>query len=342
MRTLSQRELLLALLDRQLLLRRSRGLSIPQVLERMGGLQAQYAPSMYVGLWTRMERFSRSDLDGALNERTVVQGTLLRSTIHLVSVDDYWLFAAGIRDSRKQWWLRSRKDTDPAQMDAAVDELRRYLRSPTRAKEIEQALGTPIMAFNQWIELLRVPPSGTWDRRRADLYALAEDWIEPVRVSRADAVDHLIRRYLGAFGPATAADIASWAGLSPKTISAAAEGMDDTLRHYAGESGDDLVDLGTAKLPSPDTPVPVRFLPVWDATMLVHARRTAILPEEYRTILFNSKNPQSFNTFLVDGQVAGTWKNTPTGIDLSPFKKLPKTTAAAVEAEAEALHSLHE
>ncbi|MBV8982834.1 MAG: winged helix DNA-binding domain-containing protein, partial [Acidimicrobiia bacterium] len=136
--------------------------------------------------------------------------------------------------------------------------------------------------------------------------------------------------------------IASWAGLSPKTIAAAAEGMDDSLRHYAGESGDDLVDLRTAKLPSLDTPVPVRFLPVWDATMLVHARRTAILPEEYRTILFNSKNPQSFNTFLVDGQVAGTWKNTPTGIDLSPFKKLPKTTAAAAETEAEALHSLHE
>src|SRR5581483_6196762 len=239
---------------------------IPAVLERMGGLQAQYAPSMYVGLWTRMERFARGDLDAALAERTVVQGTLLRSTIHLVSVDDYWRFAAAIRESRKQWWLRSRKDTDPAQMDAAVEGLRRYLRTPTRAKEIEQA-------------------SGTWARRRADLYALAEDWIPPVRVSLAAATEHLVRRYLGAFGPATAADIASWAGLSPKQITTALERMDADLRHYASESGDDLVDLRTAKLPNPDTPVPVRFLPVWDATMLVHVRRTAILPEEYRTIL---------------------------------------------------------
>src|SRR5581483_6236776 len=102
MRTLSQRDLLLALLDRQLLLRRSR-LPIPAVLERMGGLQAQYAPSMYVGLWTRMEKFGRADLDTALDERTVVVGTLLRSTIHLVSPHDYWRFATAIRASRKAW-----------------------------------------------------------------------------------------------------------------------------------------------------------------------------------------------------------------------------------------------
>jgi hypothetical protein len=57
-------------------------MSIPKVLERMGGLQAQYAPSMYIGLWTRLEGFSRADLDGALRRRTVVQGTLLRSKPH--------------------------------------------------------------------------------------------------------------------------------------------------------------------------------------------------------------------------------------------------------------------
>ena len=51
-RTLTQRQPLLAVLDRQLLLARSK-LPIPKVLERMGSLPAQYAPSMYIGLWTR-------------------------------------------------------------------------------------------------------------------------------------------------------------------------------------------------------------------------------------------------------------------------------------------------
>ena len=52
----------------------------------------------------------------------------------------------------------------------------------------------------------------------------------------------------------------------------------------------------------------MRFLPVWDSTLLVHARRTGILPEEYRPRVFNTKTPQSVATFLVDGEVAGTWR----------------------------------
>ena len=46
-----------------------------------------------------------------------------------------------------------------------------------------------------------------------------------------------------------------------------------------------------------------------NATLLVHARGTQILPEEYRPRIFGIKTPNSFNTFLVDGQVAGTWRH---------------------------------
>ena len=67
--------------------------SIPRALERMGGLQAQYAPSMYVGLSSRIEGFERDALTRALERRSVVQGTLMRSTIHLVSARDYWPLA---------------------------------------------------------------------------------------------------------------------------------------------------------------------------------------------------------------------------------------------------------
>jgi len=81
-RVLSSRQLNRALLARQLLLKRS-ALSVPRALERIGAIQAQYAPSSYVRLWTSLSRFEMADLDRLLEQRKVVQGTLMRSTIHL-------------------------------------------------------------------------------------------------------------------------------------------------------------------------------------------------------------------------------------------------------------------
>ena len=96
-RVLTTGQLNRALLARQLLLDRART-SLPRALEGMAGIQAQYAPSMYLGLWSRVVGFQRADLTGALERRTVVQGTLLRSTIHLVSAGDYWPFAIAVRE----------------------------------------------------------------------------------------------------------------------------------------------------------------------------------------------------------------------------------------------------
>ena len=110
MRALSARELNRALLARQFLLERST-LPLVPTLERIGGLQTQYAPSGYIGLWSRMRNFRRNALTTALEQRNVIQGTLLRSTIHTVSVRDYWLFLAGIKRFRQEWWRRvTRKD----------------------------------------------------------------------------------------------------------------------------------------------------------------------------------------------------------------------------------------
>ena len=90
------RELNRALLARQLLLERAE-LPIPDALERVGGIQAQYAPSMYIGLWSRLGGFERDDLTRALEERDGDPGHVMRVTIHLVSRG---LLAAGARGAR--------------------------------------------------------------------------------------------------------------------------------------------------------------------------------------------------------------------------------------------------
>jgi len=173
--TLTERQLNRALLGRQLLLERV-DLSLPRALERVGGLQTQYAPTGYIGLWSRVAGFERNQLTKALERGSVVQGTLMRATIHMVSRRDYPLFAAGVRDARRDWWLGlARRGLDAHTLRATARRVRSLLaHSPLGRTEIMERLGLNSVMWNgvgMCVDLLRVPPSGTWDRRRADLFA---------------------------------------------------------------------------------------------------------------------------------------------------------------------------
>jgi hypothetical protein len=341
-RVLTRRELNRALLARQLLLERARA-PLPRVLERMGGLQAQYAPSMYVGLWSRVEGFERGQLTRALERRRVVQATLMRVTIHLVSARDFWPLALAIRDERRRWWARGQPGgaPDPDEMERAAEVLRgRLAVGPVSRSELEALLGRErAAAVGLWVDLVRAPPSGTWERRRADLYAGAEEWLGPPAASAEHGLDLLVRRYLGAFGPAPASDVANWAGLPVRALAPALGRV--APRRFRGEAGEELLDLPRAPLPHPDTPAPVRFLPTWDATLLVHARRTGLLPEEHRPRIFSTRNPHSVATFLVEGEVRGTWRHERGRIELEPFGPLDRATRRALDEEGERLADLH-
>ena len=232
MRTLSESELNRALLARQLLLERART-PLPRALERIAGIQAQYAPSMYVGLWSRLDGFERDALTAALERRSVVQATLMRSTIHLVSKADYWPLALATRAARRESWQRAAPDrASPRAMAGAARRLRSALDGTVSRKELEQLVGKPrANAINAWIDLVRVPPSGTWERRRADLYAAAEDWVgDPPEI--ADPAEHLVRRYLAGFGPAARKDVASFTGLPPAELRPLLDRM--RLRRFRG------------------------------------------------------------------------------------------------------------
>jgi DNA glycosylase AlkZ-like len=338
-RTLTPRELNRALLARQMLLERAKT-PIPKALERMGGLQAQYAPSMYIGLWSRVEGLERDAITRALQRRSIVQGSMMRATIHLVSRRDYWPFVVGIRRGLREWWLRVHKGVSRQEIAANDRKVMRALRGKTLTRsELEEVIGKRWAAAGVFVDLVRAPPSGTWERRRADLYALAEDWVGPEDATEDEGMVHLARRYLQGFGPARPAEIADWAGLDLSPTRRALEGLE--LRRFEDEQGKELVDLPRLPLPSEETPAPVRFLPVWDATLLVHARRTQILPERYRPRLFNVKTPSSANTFLVDGQVAGSWRYEDGRVKIRPFGRLTKAARSEVNEEAERLAAFH-
>jgi hypothetical protein len=341
-RVLTQRQLNRAMLARQLLLERGRG-GISKTLERIGGIQAQYAPSMYVGLWTRLEGFERDQLDRALEKRTVAQGTLMRITIHLVSAKDWWPFSLALRDARRQWVVKARKQ-DPDVVAAAAARLRRLMAGePMQASEIRKQLGDAL-GHNAplWLDMVRVPPSGTWRRRRADLYGLADHWLgsPPSELDTAAAVDQLVLACLRGFGPMRAADIVSISGLRAADVTESLSRLE--LRRFLDEDRKELVDLPRAPLPDPDIPAPVRFLPVWDSTLLLaNIRRTGIFRERHRRFLDHHDYPQGTAVFLVDGVAAGAWRFEKGRLDLRPFERLDRATMRELREESERLAQLH-
>ena len=338
---LTRRALNRALLDRQMLLERS-SLSIADAADRVGGLQTQYAPSGYVGLWTRLAGFRRDSLTAALEDRRVIQATLMRGTIHVVSRREFWRFAMGIRRSRREWALRLPGGAEGGEsaMIAKAERLRAALADgPRTVKELDGLGAGFIGNLGLWVDLVRVPPSGTWERRRADRLGLAEDWVGPSDATEVEGLEHLVRAYLRGFGPAPWRDIASWAGISVTAAKRGGEGL--ALTRYRDEDGRELLDLAGADLPGPDTPAPVRFLPHWDASLLVHARRTGLLPEAYRPLVFSTRKPFSVGTYLIDGAVAGAWSVQAGRITLDPFRELELRDRRAVDAERDALEAFH-
>lgn len=100
-----------------------------------------------------------------------------------------------------------------------------------------------------------MPPAGTWEKPRAHVFALAEQ-VLPANPPVDDDVAklQLVPRYLSAFGPASAADAASFTGLPIGAVRVALTRLE--LRRFRTETGTELVDLRDAPLPPAATPGP--------------------------------------------------------------------------------------
>ncbi|MFC5952371.1 winged helix DNA-binding domain-containing protein [Pseudonocardia lutea] len=345
-RVLSWGELNRALLARQLLLERAR-IGPVRAVERVGGLQTQYAPSGYVGLWSRLRDFRREHLTEALTGRRIVQAWVMRATLHMVSAADFAPLTEAVREPRRRWWLRAQKEAAGLDMPAVAAAVRGHLADgPRKQAEIVGLLaadGFPKVAFQGvqlWLDLVRVPPAGTWESPRAHVYGLAEQWVPATGADRARGEELLAERYLRGFGPASAQDLARYAGWTVTGARAVLTRLD--TRRFRDPAGGELVDLPRLPIPAADVPAPVRFLSNWDAVLLLgHATRAGILPMEHREKVFATRMPQSTPTFLVDGRVAGTWRFTGGRVVPAPFGELPAAVAREVADEAERLTEFH-
>jgi hypothetical protein len=340
-RPLTLRELGRATLARQLLLAR-RKLSAAAAVARIAGMQAQWAPAPFVGLWSRLEGFDRADLERALAGGVVVKATVMRQTLHLLAREDYGPFVEALRGApgwadpesvaigeRIAGEIRALYLDGPRPRQAALDHL-----------AVEHAIDDPVLQGRVWhvarirAHVVQTPESAFWRPPRSPLFhALAE----PAAAEPLAAQIVLVRRYLAAFGPASRADLADWSGLLVRDLAPALDAV-EPLRRFRSEDGRELLDLPRAPLPPADTEAPVRFLPKWDSVLLAHADRRRVLPEEFRKTVIQ-KNGDVRQTFLVDGLVAGTWQVERSRVVPEPFEPLPRAARREVEDEAARLEA---
>ena len=349
MRTLTVRELNRATLARQLLLRRHR-LSVTQAVERVAGLQAQWPPSPYLGLWSRLDGFRPDDLVRAVARRHVVKATLMRTTLHLVSAADYVAYAGIYRERRIAELQRQLAALGEEANFAAEGELLAAFAAerPRTRPELLALLGRPKLRIEDrspWLVwyglvahagLVNGPSSSTWRSHTAGgTFVPARTWLGADGASGDAAAAQLVRRYLASFGPATRADIAQWTGLALSVLDPGLEPLE--LTRFRDELDRELYDIPRAPLPPADTPAPPRFLPRFDNLVLSHADRRRVLADENRTTVIERGEVRA--TFLVDGFVAGTWALDGGRVRLEPFASLPRGVRREVADEAARLEA---
>jgi hypothetical protein len=331
---LSLRAINRALLSRQLLLERpslpadepGRAAQVIQTVEHLVGLQAQAPFPPYYGLHSRLDGFRPEDLAARITDRRVVRIALMRGTIHLVSARDCLplrrLVQPVIERGMHNAHGRYLTGVDAGELAAAGRAL--VESEPMTFSELGRALAGRwphhrpadlAQAVRAFVPLVQVPPRAVWGQAGVPRHTSAEHWLglEPAGPGpsarqageAADELTELVRRYLGAFGPATVRDVAAWSRLTG--LRAALERLRPSLVTFRDEHGAELFDLPDAPRPGGDVPAPVRLVADFDNLVLSHADRSRIISAE-NARRFYPDNGVIPGPVLIDGFVAGMWR----------------------------------
>jgi Winged helix DNA-binding domain len=340
-----KRELNRALLERQLLLRRARS-PVADTVELLLGMQAQAPLPPYYGLWSRLEGFNPHELGRMLEEREVVRLTLMRGTVHLVTVADALtlrpLVQPVIERSHSGAFRQRMAGADPQELAAATREL--VAEEPIGARElgrrlVARGIGDDVEAIGYatrvHVPLVQVPPRGVWGAGGQVKYATLESWTGR-ELEREPSIDDVVLRYLAAFGPASAQDFQAWCGLT--RMKEVFERLRPQLLAFRDEDGKELFDLPDAPRPEADLPAPVRLLGEYDNVLLGHADRRRIITKGFpwQAMLLNGR---FVNNLLVDGTLRATWWIERDGkrratLVVRPYPELARAERDEVEAEA--------
>lgn len=282
--------------------------------QRLVALQAQWAPSPYVALWSRLESLDKRDVTA------LVKASTLRGTVHVMAPGIYPAIASAYIESQ-----RGRVESrgfDLAALRRAMP--RRALRRGEPAEIAARVLGTDerwAVAFAlRALPFVRAEPVGEWPHTKPG----------PARLWRralpdpAESAARVVHAVVAAYGPMTRDEIERFTFFRIRQIAPALEQL---------EQRNGMYDVRGAPRASARVRAPVRFLPAFDSMLLAHLYNGRIVAPEHVEAVYNRKNAMCKSTFTVDGFVAGTWRVERKKLVVEPFQPLPARWQREVDAE---------
>jgi hypothetical protein len=309
---LSARALNRTLLRRQHLLERA-GTSVPDLVRHLVGLQAQENLSPFLSLAARLESFDPREVTAGLEDRSLVRFLTLRGTVHLLVAEDalrlrQWTAPVHEREIGISASVGEAREVDRAAFLAALSDL--LADGPLPQKALGLALAERFPAYaptglgqlaRSAAPLVQCPPRGTWRGSGGVVYQYADRWLGRPFVE--PDVEALVRRYLAAYGPATAADVTTWSGVT--RLAPVVKAME--LDAHEGPDGKPVYDVPGAPLAEEDEPAPVRLLGQYDNLWLSHAGRDRVTTPETRR-MWQGPNGGLASTVFADGMLIGLWR----------------------------------
>ena len=297
------------------------GLRRPEdVVGWLGAVQAQeYEPAKWaLGLRLR-DNAVDADVERAFDDGRILRTHVMRPTWHFVTPADIrWLLElTGPRVQQRMTPYNRHLELDARTFARALKAFERALRDHQHLTRIELSerladAGIPMRGqrlahVTMEAELEGVVCSGPRRGRKFTYALLAERAPNAPRLSRDEALAALTRRFFKSHGPATVRDFVWWSGL---TTADAKRGLEINKARQEHIDGKTYWTIG------PPPPVPTRdhrvhLLPIYDEYIVAYRDREAVPHTTHQTVGDRTQLTIFQHALIVDGQVAGTWRTTP-------------------------------
>ena len=345
-------------LSRQHLHQRATREHLLGVIRDVCGLHAQVQSSMELQVWARVNDITRDDIRETLwGRRELARTWSMRGTLHVLTAEDLPLYVSALSQHGRWWkgaWLRMIGMSEK-ELRGVLEAIRDSLgANPITREELAErvaektgASGRDLM-LSGWGEMLKPaafhghlcsgPPRG-----QSVTFVRPDRWLTGWSLPRPESAwREMVRRYLGAYGPAGREEFGRWWGMQPAPAGRVLRASGDELTevdiegHRAWALSDDLLSLSKPVRHPP----PPRLLPAFDVYVVGTRPRASLVAARFENLVFRKAGWIS-PVLLVGGSAAGVWSHERKGarieVTVTPFGKLRAADKKAITAEADGL-----